>query len=435
MSSAIADVEVNWQRPWLYPLQRHSVFNDARLSLTEASTQAGKTTACCIYLFERALEGEPGQRFWWVAPTAGQARDPFERMKMWLNEGAPNEVWSKNETLMEIQVLDRRIEFKSGERPDNLYGPKVHAAVMDEASRIDQDSWAALRSRLTQTRGPIRVIGNVRGRRNWAYQLARKIEQGNDWTCDTCGRSFLEGMHYSKITAWDAVEAGVLHQDEIEDAAMTMSRERFKELYMAEAADDTGNPFGTTHIRDCTVSDISSEPASVWGWDLGYHQDWTVGVALDSRGYVCDFRRWQRDFEDTIQDILDLVGKTPALVDQTTAGGPVVERLKREGGRNFEGYRISNATKKQELMEALKLAIQRGEVRFPEDTRIVEELLHFEYEYTKTKVLYRPMPGHNDDAVDAIALAVYHKEQGRDKQTTVAAPVGFDKQSYWRSVG
>ena len=35
------------------------------------------------------------------------------------------------------------IWFKSAEKPDNLYGEDVYAAVMDEATRIREEAWHA----------------------------------------------------------------------------------------------------------------------------------------------------------------------------------------------------------------------------------------------------------------------------------------------------
>jgi hypothetical protein len=48
---------------------------------------------------------------------------------------------------------------KSGEKPDGLYGEDVFAAVIDEASRMREEAWHALRSTLTATRGMRISIG------------------------------------------------------------------------------------------------------------------------------------------------------------------------------------------------------------------------------------------------------------------------------------
>jgi hypothetical protein len=152
-------------------------------------------------------------------------------------------------------VNDTYIWFKGAENSDGLYGEDVYAAVIDEGSRTREESWHAVRSTLTATRGPIRIIGNVKGRKNWFYNLARKAESGEP------------GMTYAKVTAWDAVKAGILDEGEIKDAQRQLPEHVFKELYLAEASEDGSNPFGMEFITAC-IAPLSDHPADRWGIDL-----------------------------------------------------------------------------------------------------------------------------------------------------------------------
>lgn len=103
-----------------------------------------------------------------------------------------------NYTDMTIELPTGAVmRFESAEKPDNLYGEDVWAAVMDEASRMRQEAWYAIRSTVTATRGPVRIIGNVKGRKNWFYIMCRKAQAGEP------------NMAYFKIFALDAVAAGV----------------------------------------------------------------------------------------------------------------------------------------------------------------------------------------------------------------------------------
>jgi hypothetical protein len=272
----------------------------------------------------------------------------------------------------------------------------VYAAVIDEASRCKEESWHAVRTTLTATRGPIRIIGNVKGRRNWAYQLARKAEGGEP------------DMHYAKITAYDAVAAGILSADEIEDARSKLPADVFGQLYEAIPSDDGGNPFGLLAIRAAIAALSDSEPTH-WGWDLAKSTDWTVGIALDAAGRCCRFERWQAPWETTIDRIVTLTGYTPALVDSTGVGDPVLEALQKRGG-SYAGYKFG-ATSKQQLMERLAVAIQQRHVGFP-DGVIVSELEEYEYVYSRTGVHYSAPEGLHDDCVCSLALAVWQREAG-----------------------
>ena len=232
------DFTIEYERPLLYPKQLAAIYDDHRYSIIEASTKSGKTAGCIAWLIEQALAGRAGWNYWWVAPVSDQALIAFRRAMRAL----PQDVFTTNISLKTITLINGAvIWFKSGDKPNSLYGEDVYAAVIDEASRMKEDAYIAIRSTLTYTRGPIRVIGNVRGRKNWAYQLARRAEHGDP------------EMGYHKIVANDAVDAGVLEAKEIEDARSQMPETAWRELYLAEPSDDGGNPFGLQHIAACVA--------------------------------------------------------------------------------------------------------------------------------------------------------------------------------------
>ena len=312
----------------------------------------------------------------------------FRRLK----RGLPQYVFSSNESELTVTLPNQAvISFRSAEKSDNLYGEDVYAAVIDEATRVREESWHAVRSTLTATRGPIRIIGNVKGRRNWAYRLSRIAESGEpDW-------------HYAKLTAFDAVDAGVLDMKEVEDARRQLPEAVFKELYLAEPSDDGGNPFGQVAIENC-VAELSTKPPVVFGVDLAKSVDWTVAIGLDEDGSVCAFERFQSPWEETCFRLEQLIGFTSAEVDSTGVGDPVVERLQRSLP-NVQGFNFSSSSK-QKLMEGLAIAIQTKQIEYPQGD-ITNELLAFGYEYTRTGVRYTAPDGLHDDCVMALGLAVH----------------------------
>jgi hypothetical protein len=386
---------VPYERPALYAKQTDFLFTPARYSLTEASTKSGKTVGCIAWLAEQAaVNGGEGKNYWWVAPIFPVAKIAFRRMQ----RAIPRGLFTTNETELTVTLANGSvIWFKGADKPDSLYGEDVYAAVIDEASRMKDEAWHAVRSTLTATRGPVRIIGNVKGRRNWFYTLARKAQAG------------APDMAYFKLTAYDAVEGGVLALAEVEDAKAVLPEQVFRELYLAEPSDDGGNPFGQDAIRACIAPQSDAQPAA-WGWDLAKSQDYTVGIALDKRGAVCRFHRWQKPWEDTIREIRLLTGTVPALVDSTGVGDPVLESLQKDRP-NFEGYKFTQPSK-QQLMEGLAVAIQARHITYPEGA-IVNELEAFEYEYTRTGVRYSAPEGLHDDCVMALALAVHKTTRPR----------------------
>jgi hypothetical protein len=374
--------------PPLYPAQRAAIFADERYSLIEASTKSGKTVGCLVWIMEQAMAGRRGWNYWWVAPVYAQAKVAYRRLKNMLEPW----VYRSNETELTLALPNGAvIWFKTGEKPDNLYGEDVYACVLDEATRMREEAWHAVRTTLSATGGPIRIIGNVKGRRNWVWKMARRAEQG------------AKDMHYAKLTWRDAVAAGLLKEAEVLDARDQLPLHVWRELYEAEASDDASNPFGLAYIAACIRATLSPSQPVAWGWDLAKSVDWTVGIGLDPLGDVCRYERFQRPWEETVDRILKATGKVVALVDSTGVGDPILERLRKDGGANYTGYKFSQPSK-QQLMEGLAVAIQGGDIGYP-DGPVVQELEIFEYEYTRTGVRYSAPEGFHDDCVMALGLA------------------------------
>lgn len=384
-------IVIKWRRPYLYPLQEAAIFAPTRYSIIEASTKSGKTVGCIVWLTEQALKGKAGYEYWWVAPIVGQAKIAFRRVCRFLS----SRVYTVNKTELTITLLNGAVlRFKSADNPDSLYGEDVYAVVIDEATRCKEESYHAVRSTLTATRGPIRIIGNVKGRRNWVYRLAARARSGDD-----------PNMSYHKITAYDAVAAGVLDGQEIEDAKAALPENVFRELYLAEPSEDSGNPFGIEAIQRC-IAPIANTPARVFGWDLAKSVDYNVGVGLDHDGRICVFERWNGvPWRITIDRIDTINGNVSALVDSTGVGDPILEDLQALRGVSvYQGYTFTQASK-QKLMEGLALAIQKQYITVIEGV-LLDELEIFEYSFSRTGgVRYCAPEGYHDDCVMGLALA------------------------------
>ncbi len=238
-----------WRRPWLADYQLKAIFCPQRYAVIEATTKAGKTVGCLIWLLEQAVLGRSGQNYWWVAPVYSQAKIAFRRLKAALRQSAATQVFEANDGELTVTLANGAvIWFKSAEKPDNLYGEDVYAAVIDEASRCREEAWHAIRSTLTATRGPIRIIGNVKGRHNWAYKIARQVEREM--------KSGNGNVHFARITAYDAVKAGIISKAEVEDARARLPKHVFEELYEAKPANIEGRVYKSFEYPYNVRSDV-----------------------------------------------------------------------------------------------------------------------------------------------------------------------------------
>ena len=391
-------MQFNYQRPYLTTYQKAILDAPERYTVTAAATKCGKTASHIIWLFEEALKLKENQAVWWVAPVYQQAEIAFRRMKSQVNV---KDFFQTNESKLVLTLpTGARIEFKSGEKPDNLYGDDVYASVVDEASRMREESWFALRSTLTATKGKCKLIGNVKGKKNWFYKLGERARLGE------------ADYKFFKITAYDAANEGILDVEEIEQAKRDLPQFVFNELYLAEPGDDKSNPFGIENIRAC-ISPVINNTAICFGIDLAKYTDWTVITGLDSNGYVCYVKRFQSDWLQTMNIIEKIVGRTPCFIDSTGIGDPIVENLQRILP-NVEGFKFTSQSK-QQLIEGLVMAIQSQLIFFPNDP-IGYELENFEYEYTRTGVKYTAPSGLTDDCVMSLALAWDCKNKNKKSQ-------------------
>lgn len=376
---------IEYTRPKMTDYQTEIMDCDERFACIEASTKAGKTASMIVWLFEQALQVKRNQGVDWIAPVFSQAKIAFDRMKAQVSQ---REFFKVNESRLTLTLPHGSIiRFKSGDNPDSLYGDDSYAAVVDEASRMWEEAWIAVRSTLTATGGKAKLIGNVKGRKNFFYRMAQRAKAGEP------------NYFYKKITAYDAVQAGILNIEEIEDAKRSLPENVFKELYLAEASEDGTNPFGLDHIRRA-VYPLSTAPSVCFGVDLAKKNDWTVITGLDKFGQVSYFDRFQKDWKQTKEAIIAL---PPGIIciDSTGVGDGIAEDIARI--RETQLF-VFNQRSKQQIMEALAYGIQNREVTVL-DGVMKDELESFEFEYTQSGVKYTAPAGLHDDCVCSLALA------------------------------
>jgi len=376
-------------KPRLAPYQQAILDSKARFTVTTAATKIGKTFSHSWWLFDKSCRPpKPGANYWWVAPIFGQAEIAFTRMKRFLGHSSD---FTINISKMSIVTpVDSVIHYKSAQDPDSLYGEDVYAAVFDEFTRAKEAAWFALRSTLTSTKGECKFIGNAKGRKNWGYKLSMKAKAGEP------------GYEFFKITAYDAVKAGILDAEEVEQAKRDLPKYAFDELYLAEANEDQANPFGIEFIKRQIRPLSAPKPSVCYGVDLAKSIDFTVCVGFDAENNISFFERWQSDWAQTKRRLISVIGSKPAYIDSTGIGDAIVEDIRRSCS-GVEGFIFSQSSK-QQIMEGLASSIQNGEIGILSGI-MQDELESFEFEYSRSGVKYRAPEGSHDDVVCALALA------------------------------
>lgn len=371
----------------MHPSQRDVYDRLARFSILEIGRRWGKTTFGMLIAQYDALAGK---KVGWFAPSYRYLANPVRDMERSLQK-----VTSRYNR-MEKQIVLRTggsIDFWSleGRRGvDAGRGRDYDLVVFDEAGFVSilLDNWReATRPTLTDRKGRALFLGTPKGTGDF-HRLFLEAEG------DTTGE-----MAAFRI---GSIANPLLDPSEIEAARKMLPESVFRQEYEGVPAEDGGNPFGLDAIREC-IGPLSNGAPECWGVDLAKSQDWTVAIALDSAGTVCRMERWQGPWRVTRERLAKMIGNTPAKIDSTGVGDPVVEDL-RTVCRRTEGFKFTSQSK-QQLMEGLQMALQTREIRYP-DGWLRNELEAFGFRYLpRGAVQYEATTGH-DDGVCALALAV-----------------------------
>lgn len=336
---------------------------------------------------ETALSGDP---VGWFAPTFKYLDEPMRDLEAML---APVTRDFNRQDKRLFLVTGGVIDFWSFDSDDPGRSRAYKRVIVDEAGMIANllSVWeAAIRPTLTDYRGDAWFFGTPKGHNDFAALFNRGEKGDPDWA------SFRART----------LDNPYMDPSEVEAARRDLPAEVFAQEYEGVPAANAGNPFDARALDDCEGGTDDAGEVSVWGVDLAKSQDWTVAAGLDTAGKVAELHRWQSDWGQTEDRLVDLLGETPSLVDETGVGSPVVERLQRRGCE-VEGFKFT-AQSKQELMGGLAGAVQRRELRIPAGW-LMAELRSFRYEYTATGVRYAAPSGFTDDGVCALALAVKHR--------------------------
>jgi len=401
----------------LYRKQHAALFDPRRIVCIESTTKAGKTVGALAWQFKKLMESPEGDDWdhWWVAPSYAQAKMAYRlawKHFFRSSPATPNRPArikldaagaTQNKSELTITAPNgARWTFKTAENPDLLYGEAVYSVVIDEASRCKDAAITACRSTTTVTRGQMRLIGNVRGRHNLHYQWSRKGEAGEP------------GFGYHRITADDAVAAGVFRRSDVNAARRAMPHAVFRELYYCEPSDDGANPFGLKHIAACVDrcgGKLAPGPVRVWGFDYARNTDWCVLVGLNQKREVCAFERWHGEPAYSRERLVSFVkpSRAPLMLDSTGMGDHLVDDV-HQRGIVVEGYHLTGPSK-QHLVEGLTLAIQSHATTVLDGPHKAE-MESFEYSLSKSRnVMFSAPPGAHDDCVIAHALAWYGAER------------------------
>ncbi len=330
---------------------------------------------------------------WWIAPTYGMADDVWRSLK-----GSLAGLWvEKDETRRRVVLPGGgQIQVRSGHEPDALRGAGLDLAVLDEAAFMPEEVWTgAIRPALSDRRGRALFLSTPNGL-NWFHRLYRLglDPLQPDW------------QSFSHPTLGNPLIA----PEEVDAARLEMPDRWFRQEYEAAFIEDAGQVFRDLEAACTAAAEAGPRPGARYtvGIDWGRVDDYTVFAVFEAgrrRMVALDrFRQvgWAQQ-RDRLRALVERWRPDIVWAEANSIGSVNIEALQQSGlpVRPFN----TTARSKGPLIEALALAVERGEVTLLDDPVLRGELAAYTLERLPSG-LYRygaPSGGH-DDTVIATAL-------------------------------
>jgi phage FluMu gp28-like protein len=211
----------------------------------------------------------------------------------------------------------------------------------------------------------------------------------------------------------------------IEEQRKNLTTTQFKQEILGQFVESVDSFFNRDELLACARESVSQEsPISYLGVDLAASGgDESVYVSIDENGNVFNIDHTNdkpmTDAMGRIQELDLYHNYNKIIIDSTSLGTGVVDKVKEELGEKVEGFKFTNE-KKQSLYQTLKNTLQREDIQFEyipgksdkPGNKLVSQCLELEQSFTSTgKLRIEHPPNKHDDFSDALALAVWAKSQ------------------------
>lgn len=381
-------------------------------------TKFGKTVGAGSWLVSEAWEN-PGINCRWIAPVYAQARLGFGICSALI----PKRFREANRSRLEITLANGTvIQFRSGEKAENLEGYACHRFVIDEAAKVPEQAWISHQTTLTATGGFGWIISTPKGR-NWFWEV---YQRGLD-------------VEFPRYACWRFPSMANPRVDlaHVEDARRTLPDRVFAQYYLALFLDDLGGVFRRPELNvRGTLERYRAGHRYVVGVDLAKHRDWTVSVVMDlDRRHVVAMDRFQRiswpQAKERVLNLANAYGRAEIILDATGIGDPIYDDLKARGVR-VSPYKFTPASKAA-LVDNLTVEIEQGRISYPQIPQLLAELKSYEWKIAKNgRATSTGAPtGFHDDCVMALALASW---RARGFAAVAPVEVVVDSRTHQRDV-
>ena len=301
-----------------------------------------------------------------------------------------------------------------------LRGYTAHVIIADEANFFQNDQdifYSILLPMLSTTNGTL-------------------IASSTPWNRDSVFYKFTQDTGFRKyvVTCEEAVKAGLMTQQFIDQMKQLLPTERFQREYESQFVEDVDAWLTQSLIVSCIDSNLEpyyfqDMPKGEFyvGVDFGKEQDYSVVLVVEKFPNAAKMVHVHRfplhtEFASVIGYVKSLQDRWQTVravyADITGVGGYIVEDMVRSGIQNIKGVNFT-VQSKEEMATILREKMRTSQFKIPyvptrrlEDIDLTTELNIEKHELMKTGHLRFSHPeGGHDDVFWSVALAVYASVQ------------------------
>jgi hypothetical protein len=413
MSEPVLEVELDYR-----PREVFEDFHDRqqRWSVIVAHRRCGKTVLCINDLIYKALtDGKENGRYAYIAPYYSQAKNIAWDYLLHFSQPV---LAKANQSELWVELINgARIRLYGADSPDGLRGIFLDSVVMDEYADMKPSIWGAVvRPLLTDRKGSATFIGTPKGH-NAFWEMYQTGVKSDDW--------------YVKVLR--ASQTGILPQDELDDAAKTMSQDQYLQEFECDFESAILGAYYGKEMRQLTdqrrITEVEHDPLFPvhTAWDLGYSDDtaiWWFQVVFgeirlldyhSSNGQGVAFyagiiqsREAERGYKYGYHYL-----PHDARAKTLSSNRSVIEQL---GDKiPLKSIKITPNLKLQDGIQASRLALTRAWFD-RKCTDGIECLRQYQREYDEDKKVFRDKPRHDwtSHGADAFRyLSIVWKEEAR----------------------
>lgn len=338
----------------------------------------------------------------WVSPVYKQSKKVFSDLEKYTQNSG---LFSFNKSELLIEGMGSKIQFFSGERPDNIRGNTFEYLIVDEMAFCRKELWDEVLSATVLVKGKkVLFISTPKGKNHFHSLYMRP-------NYDERYKSF----------TFTSYENPMIDPREIDERRASLPEYVFKQEYLAEFIDGGTGIF--KNVRECLG--VGTSGRNFGGLDIGRADDYTVLTILNEKKEMIHCERWrQMEWVNIIEKVAALITKYNAMTAvEVNNQGDVFFELLQKKCRNLIYPHVTTSKTKPIMIEDLAVAFEDKSVQILNIDWLIDELENFTFTYNnKTRsVQYSAPAGMHDDSVISLALANQSLKEKRTRGKYVFA--------------